>query len=664
MSDDDDGEALLEQLALARQEREELREELAISRRREADASSSAEQSYMLVSEVQAKVREQMEAITSDHQKQSASAVQEAADAREQLLKASQRFEERMTGMQEDADAKLGRLNFELQQSEQLAAAADTDALDELQQALTKAAAEAEDARMEAQAAKSRAADMEAETAAQCSEEIKHIQAMAQAELLELRETEAQIKSSADDRVAIAMSSAMMADQGRIDQEMRAEERVREVREAARASTAAQVDAAVREWKEKVAQAQRALEIYQDTARNEVAEAQMQQLERAAALEKQSGLAMERAAAAEGRISELLLQSAGDIETVASLRRKVAQCENRLRILEPDAAAVVSEVDAVIGGGVGMLDGVVTELGGYLEGVFDSGLGSTAATPPTMPSSPLPSSMLPPQPIPSAEPLLSYAAKETDVSMSMLVSGTAASAVAATAAAKVGTSGFVGEASEAGSDGDGKGGGDNDYNYDGGSLSSVDMRAYPQDKCDTDAARMAGFTNDHIYRAMREDMRCYRQRCAAAGIEPTLERWSAESEWARDTGGEAGLARAQVGKWRELFEEVSLEDAMRDSLQEAEAGGAPSLVIQLHASKQLAQQQCQLLVHQNAELKEISRALRDRSEQLETKLREADDEIARFKAREEELSHSKESIVADLREKTAEALAGTTVCGY
>ncbi len=55
--------------------------------------------------------------------------------------------------------------------------------------------------------------------------------------------------------------------------------------------------------------------------------------------------------------------------------------------------------------------------------------------------------------------------------------------------------------------------------------------------------------------------------------------------------------------------QVILEEAMRDSLLYAKPG-EPSLVVQLHASKQLAQEQCQVLAQENQVLAEANRELK------------------------------------------------------
>ena len=57
--------------------------------------------------------------------------------------------------------------------------------------------------------------------------------------------------------------------------------------------------------------------------------------------------------------------------------------------------------------------------------------------------------------------------------------------------------------------------------------------------------------------------------------------------------------------------QVILEEAMRDSLLYAKPG-EPSLVVQLHASKQLAQEQCQVLAQENEALTEANRELKEK----------------------------------------------------
>lgn len=57
--------------------------------------------------------------------------------------------------------------------------------------------------------------------------------------------------------------------------------------------------------------------------------------------------------------------------------------------------------------------------------------------------------------------------------------------------------------------------------------------------------------------------------------------------------------------------QVILEEAMRDSLLYAKPG-EPSLVVQLHASKQLAQEQCQVLAHENDALTVANRELKEK----------------------------------------------------
>ena len=60
-----------------------------------------------------------------------------------------------------------------------------------------------------------------------------------------------------------------------------------------------------------------------------------------------------------------------------------------------------------------------------------------------------------------------------------------------------------------------------------------------------------------------------------------------------------------------VLRQVILEEAMRDSLLYAKPG-EPSLVVQLHASKQLAQEQCQILSQENEALTEANRELKNK----------------------------------------------------
>lgn len=60
-----------------------------------------------------------------------------------------------------------------------------------------------------------------------------------------------------------------------------------------------------------------------------------------------------------------------------------------------------------------------------------------------------------------------------------------------------------------------------------------------------------------------------------------------------------------------MLGQVILEEAMRDSLLYAKPG-EPSLVVQLHASKQLAQTQCQVLAQENEALTEANKELKDK----------------------------------------------------
>ena len=78
---------------------------------------------------------------------------------------------------------------------------------------------------------------------------------------------------------------------------------------------------------------------------------------------------------------------------------------------------------------------------------------------------------------------------------------------------------------------------------------------------------------------------------------------------------------AAGGKWLELFEEVTLEEAMRDSLLYAKPG-EPSLVVQLHASKKLAQEQCQELAQEKDGLSASNKDLKDKVLRLQVRATE------------------------------------------
>jgi hypothetical protein len=101
--------------------------------------------------------------------------------------------------------------------------------------------------------------------------------------------------------------------------------RARRVNRAAlQAGVAGQVEAAVAQWRERCAGAEVALARAREEGAEEVAEAQMVMQERLALAEKASFATLERAAAAEGRVSELLLARAADAETIGGLESRLA----------------------------------------------------------------------------------------------------------------------------------------------------------------------------------------------------------------------------------------------------------------------------------------------------------------------------------------------------
>ena len=557
---------LLQQLQQAQQAQQELQDELSRAREREEDANGRAEQSYALVSDVQEKFREQIDGIVQEHAAKTEAAAAEAAEARAQLervqreaaaagsgaggaapaadpepkdhpllskmnliegtlaqLEAQLAVETPpgtpMTPMKplsdssdEEVSSRLRRLSSTPLKLSRALPAGDTSAA-AVVAAVDKAAAAAKEAAQrdseeaiaalraelaEAQAARgeavkaeqvaaskaaeaeTRAAEAEADAAAargaaaaaEAPEAQKAAAAAAEAERaaaatavtaaaavageeggklaaleaqLAAAKTEAAfVKKAADERVAIAMSSAVMAEQGRSELQSELNIQIAQAREEVRKEAAVAQSAAVAAVAMERDDAKAALLLAAKEARDEVAEAQMMQQERVATIEKQLGSAMERAAAAEGRVSALLLQSASDADKMESLKSRLSMAQRQAAILGAKKA---------------------------LEGEDDD------ATPEPEPANATPS------------------------------------------------------------------------------------WEQSQDAGDIAMEREAGITNDACHASMKEDMRAFRQN---AGSDASLVHWAEESVWARDTG--VDIERAMGGKWKELFEEVVLEEAMRDSL--------------------------------------------------------------------------------------------------
>eukprot|EP01052_Picozoa_sp_SAG31_P039433 SAG31_NODE_5470_length_2520_cov_81.766212_4_plen_136_part_00 len=112
---------------------------------------------------------------------------------------------------------------------------------------------------------------------------------------------------------------------------------------------------------------------------------------------------------------------------------------------------------------------------------------------------------------------------------------------------------------------------------------------------------MSEATNAAVLAAMKVDMQKYQR---TGGGNASLEGWARSSEWAHDTGVDIG--RAMEGQWKELFEEVKMEEAMRQALQDNESGRTmgPSPVVQLSVGKKLAEEEVQHLTRENRELEE------------------------------------------------------------
>lgn len=156
------------------------------------------------------------------------------------------------------------------------------------------------------------------------------------------------------------------------------------------------------------------------------------------------------------------------------------------------------------------------------------------------------------------------------------------------------------------------------------------------DPDETAMFRMSEETNAAVLADMKLDMQQYRR---VAGAGSTLKEWARTSDWAHDTGVDIG--RATTGKWKELFEEVTMDEAMREALADNTSASGPSPVATLNAAKKLAEEQCQLLSAENDQLESDCLAMRKKLISLEsimthTERLEAKAEAA-AKAREAEL---------------------------
>jgi hypothetical protein len=165
------------------------------------------------------------------------------------------------------------------------------------------------------------------------------------AELAAARSEAVEVKKSADERVAIAMSSAVMAEQQRSELQSSLNLQLAQAREEVRAEAAATQAAAVAVVATERDDAKAALLLAAKEASDDVAEAQMLQQERVAAMEKQLGGALDRAATAEGKISALMLQAASDANRIESLTSRLSMAERQAAILGARKALVGEEED-------------------------------------------------------------------------------------------------------------------------------------------------------------------------------------------------------------------------------------------------------------------------------------------------------------------------------
>lgn len=428
---------LLQQLQQAQLAQQELQEEVSRSREREAEAKSSAEQAYALVSEVQEKFREQIDSVSREHAAKTEAAEAEAAEAKAKLQRAQLEaqgapkqlgagndevlaaklslIERTLTQMEadletppstprklsdssdEDVATRLRRLSSTprklssssvatpaaaeaktlteaVKKAEQRTAeegpsrrAEDQVTIAELQTELTQAKAEmAEAVRAEqvktaeaegvvATALAEAAAMAAAINSAASTEEDRKLAELAE-ELAAARSQVAAAKKAADERVAIAMSSAVMAEQQRSELQSSLNLQLAQAREEVRKEAVAAQRAAVAVVATERDDAKAALLLAAKEAQDEVAEAQMLQQERVAAVEKQlvrehnsqdlvccvrsevdrscrQGLALERAATAEGKVSALMLQAASDADRIESLQSRLSMAERQAAIL-------------------------------------------------------------------------------------------------------------------------------------------------------------------------------------------------------------------------------------------------------------------------------------------------------------------------------------------
>jgi hypothetical protein len=241
-------------------------------------------------------------------------------------------------------EATIAALQAELAQAN----AAMAEAVQAEQTAATKAA-EAEAAGAAARDAAAAAAAEAAATARVATltagaEEDSKLAALS-AELAAARSEAVEVKKSADERVAIAMSSAVMAEQQRSELQSSLNLQLAQAREEVRAEAAATQAAAVAVVATERDDAKAALLLAAKEASDDVAEAQMLQQERVAAMEKQLGGALDRAATAEGKISALMLQAASDANRIESLTSRLSMAERQAAILGARKALVGEEED-------------------------------------------------------------------------------------------------------------------------------------------------------------------------------------------------------------------------------------------------------------------------------------------------------------------------------
>ena len=521
---------MLNQLQVAQLGRMELEENQAALAQSEAEAREAETKAYLMLSQVQEQTRLKISELSERTVEAELKAERTVGGVDAELAAIKAHCEERIAAAKAETETAKSLLRESTADAEESAAALHRDATAELRAQLELVTQECGALRERL----SEVVDQAAAAAAAAAAELVQTQAEAEAAVSAVDARVAAAKRAADERIEIAMSSALSSDQARMDLE---EEQAGAAAAAVAAAVAETRDALLAEQGGARLQAERLrlqLEKLRQSSADEVAEAQMAQAEA-------GSRAAERLAAAEAKNVALAAEAKALQEGEAELRRQVELAEER-------AAA----------------------------------LGK----------------------------------RSLDESMA----GTAA-----------GGAGGLGWAGEPGAEGREL------LSPQRSNSSRLEKQAVEDyDPDETAMFRMSEETNAAVLADMKLDMQQYRR---VAGAGSTLKEWARTSDWAHDTGVDIG--RATTGKWKELFEEVTMDEAMREALADNTSASGPSPVATLNAAKKLAEEQCQLLSAENDQLESDCLAMRKKLISLEsimthTERLEAKAEAA-AKAREAEL---------------------------